>query len=140
MNSWWNKFRRQQQAVDHALRAATPSLRPADAALHDSIMRSVRAARRQPEPRREVALGWWLSGAMAASLAAAALWLHPRPPAAVPTPQKLAAVTEMASAPGAALELGAQAPALFMAPLTNEMARVDQDLHSATAVLLESFP
>jgi len=138
--NWWNKFCSQQREVDRVLRADRPAMAAADAGLHDSIMRSVRAARRLQEPRRELALGWWLSGALAAAVAAAVLW-HPRPVVSR-EPQKMAVVTEteMAAAPGAALELGAQAPALIMAPLSNELARVDKDVQSATAVLLESFP
>jgi hypothetical protein len=112
-----------------------PSLPKPGAGLHDSIMRAVHASA-PAAPRVSRAFVWWVPVAAAASLAALAVWWQFRAPAPSAPPMP----NEIASAPGDALDLGAQAPALLMAPLSNELARVDHDLHHATEAMLASFP
>lgn len=141
MIQWWKKFRSQQQEIDRALRAAPPPLPRPDAALRNSILLAVRASRAaaQPESRFFSKNVWWLGGAIgAAASVALALWLVPRPVS--PPPRQLAVTTEMAAAPAAALDIGAQMPAILVAPLTNEMAHVDEDLQHTGQFLFGAFP
>jgi len=137
MKSWFEKFARAQNEIDGALRSR-PAIPQADSDLHDSIMRAVRGAARE-ETAESKSMGVWLAPAfIVASLAAVSLgvWLSPvdvRPKTLVPS-------SEMAAAPGTALDLSAQIPGMAFAPLSNELAHVNQDLHQTTQVLLASFP
>ena len=123
--------------MDRALRAK-PSLPKPDPALHDSIMRAVRAAQTEPAYAERLEHRGWMIAAGVTACAALALafvvWRNP------PTPAPLLAQTELSQAPGAALDLSAQMPAMIMAPLSNELSRVDSDIHRTTEVLLASFP
>jgi hypothetical protein len=136
MKVWLSKFIRGLEDVDRALRHP-PSAPPPDPALHDSIMRAVRAAARAEQPQRKPIFAWVVSAGVALSLAALAAGLLLRPAA---TPKSVMAPNDLAEAPGAALDLGERMPGMFMAPLSNELVRVDHDLHNTTQVLLASFP
>jgi len=137
MKSWLAKFTRSQEDVERALRRPAPAPKAA-LELHASIMRAVRAARHEEQPRRKPFSMWLMVSGVGVSLAAVCagllLWPH------ATTPPTVMASSELAQAPGTALDLGAQVPGLLMAPLSNELARVDHDIHHTTQVLLASFP
>jgi hypothetical protein len=138
MKSWLSRFNWAQNDVERALRRK-PALPAPDADLHDSIMRAVRAACREEQTPRRPSTAWMAAWALGISVAALAVGLWLRPPVAPPASKAMAA-RDLAGAPGAALELGSQLPDLLMAPLSNELARVDHDLHQTTEALLASFP
>jgi hypothetical protein len=132
-----NLFRPQDE-IEQALRRP-PAPPKVDADLHASIMSAVRQARRdEQEPQSAQAFGWWTTAGAGIALAAVCLglWLHSKAPMSSPT----VASSELAQAPGAALDFGAQLPALVLAPYSNEWARVDHDLHTTTQDLLASLP
>ena len=126
------RFAKRAEAHGETLRQLTPSGPP----MHDSIMRAVRAAARQEQPRRDAAWRWWVaSGALAALTLVSVYWTHLRPK--VPVQQAM-------ESPVMFLEMStnklAEMPALMMSPLSNEWARVDHDLQSTTKVLMASLP
>jgi len=126
------RFAKRAEAHGETLCQLTPSGPP----MHDSIMRAVRAAARQEQPRRDAAWRWWVaSGALAALTLVSVYWTHLRPK--VPVQQAM-------ESPVMFLEMStnmlAEMPALMMSPLSNEWARVDHDLQSTTKVLMASLP
>ena len=136
MKSWLAKFTRLQEDLERALRRPSAAPKP-DPELHNSIMRAVRAARHEEQPRRKPFSLWPVVSGVGVSLAALCVGLLLRPQTPIPS---AIASSELAQAPGTALDLGAEAPGLLMAPLSNELARVDHDIHHTTQVLLASFP
>jgi hypothetical protein len=128
--------------MDRAFRRA-PGVVPADAPLHNSIMRAVRAAAAERAPRRASRVLWLAPAsalAVLAALAAISFWLAaPRPPKpaeAVGTPA-LAAVSAAFELSG---EMSRAMPAEMIAPLSNEWAQVDSDVRGATRFVLASLP
>jgi hypothetical protein len=126
------RFTRRTEALGRALR----SVPPAQPALHDSIMRSVRNAARREEPRRALVSSWLTAAATVAALTIACGWaIYHRP-----------ATAGRQSLDGAVmvLEMSEQMPntmpKMVMAPLSDEWARVDHDVQNTTQVLLASFP
>jgi hypothetical protein len=64
------RFTRRTEALGAALRRPTP----VEPAMHDSIMRAVRAAARQEPPRRAPMAAWWAVMGSAVAVAAICLW------------------------------------------------------------------
>jgi hypothetical protein len=135
-------FAQETRALDKALRS--PPYPRADAALHHSIMRAVRATALEPAPRR-VSSGLWLAPAAAlVALAAIGLWLA-GPRASQPTPKMAFALGQSPLATvSAAFDFGGrmsqQMPSEMIAPLSNEWAQVDGDLRGATKAIVDSMP
>jgi len=154
MKSWWTKFRisnaldsgkplpaslRQKIAADPELeRFARPlrSLPPVNPALHDSIMRAVRASARRERPQPASALSWLAASSILAALAVVCLWMvHPdSAPSGRPTLDQPLMLLEMSE------QMTATMPSLVMAPLSNEWARVNHDVQETTQILLASLP
>jgi hypothetical protein len=126
------RFTRRTEALGRALR------RPAAAnpALHDSIMRAVRAAARQEQPLRAPWAAWWAVPASIAALVVICFWFgfHRQAPPGGPSLDGAVMVLEMSEKMPNAM------PSFMMAPLSDEWARVDHDLQNTTQVLLASFP
>ena len=125
-------------ALDRALRETAPTLKTPPS-LHSSIMRAVRAAERPAEGPRGWSFPKWLPAPALVALALLVTWyvrLGPvRPPA--PNPQSLAAATT-------ALEMGGQMaqamPSAVVAPLADELERLNRDLANTAQFLLASLP
>jgi hypothetical protein len=126
------RFARRTEALGRALRNPPP---PPDPSLHDSIMRAVRASRRE-QPRRAPLAAWLIPSSALSALALAGVWVafHHRAPTGAPSLDTPAIVLEMSeSMPGAM-------PSAVLAPLSNEWARVDRDIQNTTQILLASLP
>jgi hypothetical protein len=126
------RFTRRTQALRQTLR----SVRPAAPAIHDSIMRAVRAAARPEPPRRAPVLSWLAASGAVAALAAVCLSptvFRPKPPG-----------RQALDGPAMILQMSENMPAnmqsFVMSPLSNEWARVDHDLQDTKQVLLASLP
>jgi hypothetical protein len=125
-------------ALDRALKETAPRAE-APASLHQSIMQAVRAANRPAAaPRQPNILRWVPVPVFAVMLVIGVLWVMQspvRPP--VQTAQPLAAATT-------ALQLGNQVvrtmPTAVVAPLSDELARLNQDLDKTAQFLLASLP
>ena len=125
-------------ALDALLREAPPRAQ-VPASLHSSIMQAVRAANHPAAaPRRPELLRWLAAPALAAIiLIGAVLVLHRPAQAPEHNAQSLAAATT-------ALQLGNQmvrsGPIAVVAPLSNELDRLNQDLDNTARFLLASLP
>ena len=129
------RFVRRADALGRALKHQPPPGPP----LHDSIMRAVRASARRGQPRRAPVSFWLTASSSAAAVAAVAgvcVWLafHRAAPSAGPSLNGPALVLEMSE------QIPNAMPLAMLAPLTNELARVDRDLQDTTQILLASFP
>ncbi|MGP8238793.1 MAG: hypothetical protein ACLQVW_25725 [Limisphaerales bacterium] len=135
-------FAKETRAVDKALRR--PPYPRADAWLHNSIMRAVRATALEPAPRR-VSSGLWLAPAAALVVLAAIGWWLAGPRAPQPAPKMAFVVGQSPFATvSTAFEFGGrmsrQMSAEMIAPLSNEWAQVDADLRGATKAIVDSMP
>ena len=125
-------------ALDRALKEAAPRAE-APGSLHQSIMQAVRAANRPAAaPRQPSMLRWVPVPVFAVMLVLGVLWVLQspvRPPAQ--TAQPLAAATT-------ALNLGNQMvrtmPSAVVAPLSDELERLNRDLDKTAQFLLASLP
>ena len=131
-------FEQEMRALDHALRQTAPKPE-APASLHYSIMQAVRTADRPAAATREPSiLRWAPLPVLGVTVLLAACWFLyiPGRQSAHP-PQSLAAAT-------AALELGGQitrtVPSAVVAPLSDELERLNRDLDSTAQFLLASLP
>jgi hypothetical protein len=126
------RFARRTESLGRALRK--PPL--AEASMHDSIMRAVRAAARQEQPRRAPWAAWVAAPASIAAVAVVCVWMgyHRSAPAGGRSLDGAVMVLEMSEKMPNAM------PSLVMSPLSEELARVDHDLQNTTQVLLASFP
>jgi hypothetical protein len=128
----------EMMALDRALKETAPKTE-APASLHSSIMQAVRAANRPAAaPRPMAVLRWVPVPVFAVVLVLVALWVLQspvRPP--VQTAQPLAAATT-------ALHLGDQVvrtiPSAVVAPLSDELQRLNRDLDKTAQFLLASLP
>jgi len=125
--------------VLEALRSSPPELKT-PAGLHSSIMSAVRSeAGAQPSPG---ILPWlrWLAAPAATALALAFLWHF----ALRPDPEPPRGTTASLAAAAAALELphaiARDVPAEMLAPLSDELNRVNQDLNRTKEFLIASLP
>ncbi len=132
------RFAGELAALDRDLRATAPKAE-APASLHRSIMRAVRAA--DPPGEAEGAPGFlrWLIAPAAAVIALLVVWQSVRGPGqpSPPKPPPLAAAAN-------ALEMGGQmvqaVPSAVVAPLADELERLNQDLDNTAQFLLASLP
>ena len=141
MRPWFPKLLSAEDplaALDARLRAAAPRAQ-APAALHRSIMRAVQVAQRPSPASPRLAFLRWAVVPVGAALALFVAWQslrHTGTPAARDT-QSLAAAAS-------ALEVGGQmaraVPAAVVAPLSDELQGLSQDLDNAAQHLLASVP
>jgi hypothetical protein len=126
------RFMRRTENLGRALRK--PPL--AEPALHDSIMRAVRAATRPEPPRRTFGAAWLAATASLAALAVVCFWMgfHRQAARGGQSLAGAAMVLEMSE------KMPNTMPSLVMSPLSDEWARVDHDLQNTKQVLLASFP
>jgi hypothetical protein len=153
MKSWFAKLRAraaldaggprrvsQQElaAVDQALRQSLPRAHP-PANLHSSIMRAVHSAQQRPARPLWLTLLRWLPATAVPVLALAVAWhvLRSHQSSSAANAQSLAAAAT-------ALEVGGQlahtAPSAAVAPLSEELARLNLDLDNTAQFLLASLP
>jgi hypothetical protein len=126
------RFARRTEALGRALRTVPPT----ESGLHDSIMRSVRSAARREQPRSAPTLSWLAASVAVAVLTISCIWgaFRRQTP---PNQQSLngaVMVLEMSE------QMPNTMPKVVMGPLSDEWARVDQDVQDTTHVLLASFP
>gem|GEM_PF-3216184 len=126
------RFARRTEALGRSLR----SVPPADAGLHDSIMRSVRNAARREQPQRSPTPSWLAATAAVAALTIVCIWatFHRPTPPGRESLDGAVMVLEMSE------QMPNTMPKMVMGPLSDEWARVDQDVQDTTHVLLASFP
>jgi len=125
-------------ALDRALKETVPIVE-APPWLHGAIMEAVRAARRPARPARRPALLRWLPApALALMLVVTTVWLMHRP---AQTPAQNAQTLATATSP---LQFGNQMvqamPSAMVAPLSDELERLNQDLGKTAQFLLASLP
>jgi hypothetical protein len=125
------------EALDRALKETAP--RPqAPPTLHRSIMQAVRATER-PAPLPGLSFLKWVPAPVLVVVALLVVWQAQRGPvrSPAPNPQSLAAATT-------ALEIGGQMaqsmPGAVVAPLADELARLNRDLNNTAQFLLASLP
>jgi hypothetical protein len=127
-----DRFARRAQDLGRALRNPPPG----QPALRDSIMRAVRVAARERQPRRAPQTAWLAASGVLAAVAVICVWMNFHRQAS-PGARSLdgpVVVLEMSE------EMPKTMPAFVMAPLSDEWARVDRNVHDTTQVLLASFP
>jgi hypothetical protein len=125
-------------ALERALKQAPPRPQAAPG-LHRSIMQAVRMAERPQAAPRGLVFLRWVAAPVVAALALVAVWQALRGPVAPPskgTPSLAAATT--------ALEMGGQlaqtVPSAVVAPLSDELARLNRDLDNTAQFILASLP
>jgi hypothetical protein len=131
-------FEGELKAVDRALKQCPPKPE-APAGLHRSIMHAVRTAERPAAAPAGLAFLRWAPVPLAAALALVAVWLALRGPAALPTQatQSLAGATTALEMSG---QLAQTVPSAVVAPLSEELARLNQDLDYTAQFILASLP
>jgi hypothetical protein len=123
--------------LDQALRGARPES-PIPARLHNSIMNAVRAAEPSATARRPaLAFRWLAASSVAAAVVIAACWIGLRPSPPPVRPPSLA----MASTAVAVSSQAPQAvPEAMIAPLSDELARIESDCDGGFQTVLASLP
>lgn len=131
-------FEAEMTALDLALKRDPP--RPqVPPGLHHSIMRALRTANRPTATRQGLAFPRWVAAPVVAALALAAVWQMPRGPARPP-----AQGTRSLAAAATALEMSSQlaqtVPSAVVAPLSDELERLNRDLDNTAEFILASLP
>jgi hypothetical protein len=131
-------FEDEMAAVDRALKQCPPKPQ-AHPGLHRSIMQAVRAAERPAAAPAGLVFLRWAAAPVVAVLALVAVWLALRGPAVPPTQ-----ATQSLAAARTALEMSGQLaqtmPSAVVAPLSDELARLNQDLDNTAQFILASLP
>lgn len=136
------RFAETALSLDRVL-GQSPAHPKAPDALHDTIMRAVRATERQPASRPTLAAPLRFAAAGAAAigivLLLAGLWpaTPPSPPVGRPAVQALAAA---ASAADLGQLVAQTVPASVVSPLADEFEHLSQDLDRTENFLLASLP
>ena len=125
-------------ALDHALKQDVPEAE-APAFLHSSIMAAVRRAERSAAEPRGLALLRWARVPAFVLVALLGLWWALRSPVqpAQPDTQSLAAATTALEVSG---EMARAVPTAVVAPLSEELERLNLDLNNTARFLLASLP
>ena len=131
-------FEADMTALDHALKETAPKAQ-APASLHRSIMRAVQAAERPALAQREPTVLRWLAAPVLAMVALLLVWHALRGPVrpTAPDTQSLAAATSALEAGG---QMARAVPSAVVAPLSDELARLNRDLDNTAQFLLASLP
>jgi len=102
-------------------------------------MRALRTANRPTATRQGLAFPRWVAAPVVAALALAAVWQMPRGPARPP-----AQGTRSLAAAATALEMSSQlaqtVPSAVVAPLSDELERLNRDLDNTAEFILASLP
>ncbi len=125
-------------ALDRALNRDVPSTE-APPGLHGSIMRAVRVAQRSEAAPGGRAAALWLAAPVGAALVLMAGWLALRGPAPPPArgTHSLAAATTALEMSG---QLAQTVPSAVVAPLSDELERLNRDLDNTAQFILASLP
>ena len=125
-------------ALDHALKQSPPKPQ-APPGLHRSIMQAVREAEHPQAAPGGAGFLRWVAAPVVAALALTAVWLTLRGPVAPPTQgtQSLAAATTALEMSG---QLAQTVPSAVVAPLSDELARLNRDLDNTAQFILASVP
>jgi hypothetical protein len=137
------RFAARTAHLDQSLKEA-PRPRDVPPGLHAAILRNVRAAARPARPAgARGSLLRWLPAPALAGLALAALWWTLQRPAALTQTRPLGAEAPLAAGL-AALEWGdaitRRMPEELLAPLAEELSRIEHDLNRSAELLLASVP
>jgi hypothetical protein len=131
-------FEEEMTALDRALKQTRPKPQ-APSGLHRSIMQAVRVAENPAAAPRGLAVLRWVAAPVVTLLALAVGWhaLHDpvRPPAQ--DTQSLAAATTVLEMSG---QLAQTVPSAVVAPLSDELERLNRDLNNTAQFLLASLP
>jgi hypothetical protein len=130
------RFAQRTKSLGHALRRDPVPVAPS---MHDSIMRAVRTASRESRPQRPPASSWLAAtAALATVLAIAAVclftWQSRQARSNKQSLNEAVKVLEMSE------QMPKDMPALVLAPLSDEWARMDRDLQKTGDVLMASLP
>jgi hypothetical protein len=132
------RFEQELAELDRALKQAPPKPE-APALLHRSIMLAVRAGNRPVAVAREPGLMHWAPLPVLVAIVLLGIWWVLQRPLQ-PTTQDTQSLVHAT----AALEMGNQmsrtVPSAVIAPLSNELERLGQDLDNTTRFLLASLP
>jgi hypothetical protein len=131
-------FEEEMTALDRALKQCSPKPQEPPG-LHRSIMQAVRVAERPAAAAPGLAFLRWAAAPVVAALALVAVWLALRGPVVPPTQgtQSLAAATTALEMSG---QLAQSAPSALVAPLSDELARLNRDLDNTAQFILASLP
>ena len=121
-------------ALDQRLKATRPTT-PVPAALHASLMCSVRAAAEAQERQRAPGILRWLPAPALALLVACGLWWSLNR-----SPQDSPSLTFAATALEQGHEIAQKSPEVVLAPLAQEMDNLNRDFQNAVAFLAASMP
>jgi hypothetical protein len=131
-------FEQEMAALDRALKDSSPKVQ-VPASLHRSIMRGVAAARRPAGAQPWLAFLRWLAVPAAAVVALLVVWQASRGPV-----QPAAPAMESLAAAARTLEMGdrmaQKVPSVMVAPLSDELERLNRDLDNTAEFLLASLP
>ena len=131
-------FEQEMAALDHALKATAPKPR-APASLHRSIMRAVESSARPAAAEPWPVFLRWLVAPAVAVVALLVVWQAVRNPVGPPVRD-----TQCLADAASALQMGSQvaraAPSAVVAPLSDELNRLNRDLDQAAEFLLASLP
>jgi hypothetical protein len=142
-----NSSKKAIPALDHALLNSRPEIRM-PSGLHSAIMDEIRASRIVQRPPQRDRSSWlmalrWLPASAVASLALLALWWTVHHGSSVPSPQP-SPNQDPVLALGSALNIGYYAPRTLtpavVAPLSDELGRVNLDLENTARFLIASLP
>jgi len=126
----------EMMALDRALKESAPKAE-APASLHRSIMQAVRVASRPAAEQRQPAVLRWVPVPVIAVVLLLVGWWALQSPVRPPAQTPLAAATS-------ALQLGDQVvramPSAMVAPLSDELERLNRDLDRTAQFLLASLP
>lgn len=125
-------------ALDHALKQSPPKPQ-VPPGLHRSIMQAVRGVERPQAAPGGVGFLRWVVAPVVTALALVAVWLTLRGPAVPSTQgtQSLAAATTALEMSG---QLAQTVPSAVVAPLSDELARLNRDLDNTAQFILASLP
>ena len=132
------RFGAEMKAVDDALRRSVPRAE-APLGLHHSIMRAVRQGERPATTPRGLAFLRWSVAPVVVALALAVVWpalrgSAPAPAQSAPSLAAAATALEMSS------QLAQTVPSAVVAPLSDELERLNQDLTNTAQFILASLP
>ena len=132
------RFEEEVRGVDRELKGAAPKTEPPPG-LHRAIMGAVRAAEEPAQAPRALAAWRWVAAPVVTLLALVMAWYVLRGPVRPPTrdTQSLAAATTALEMSG---QLAQTMPAAVVAPLSDELERLNRDLDNTAQFILASLP
>ncbi len=126
------------EALDRALKQQRP--RPFSApGLHGSIMQAVRVARRLQAVPHHLAVLRWMAAPVAAALVMMGVWQTLRGPSRPPV-QGRPSLAGATTALEMSTQLAQTVPYAMVAPLSDELERLNRDLDNTAQFILASLP